>query len=197
MKSVRESVLFTMAAIISACVVLASGYLYYVQAGSPWPYRLTIIVVVCAWTVRFARGDRVDASGGGQRRELTWAIVLSGSLFVVALAGVWIGRVGWASEFAGEISERSRGVVIGVVVVVLANVIPKQAGSGRRLAMLRIAGWALVMGGLGYAMAWLLLPLSIANVAALLVLLLSLTYAVARIALYKRKHPFISSPPSG
>lgn len=198
MKAIRKNVLFAMAAVISAFVVFASGYLCVLNPDRPWPYWLAIAVVGCAWTANYlARGDRADAKAEARRRQLTQAIVLSGLLLAVALGTALMARLEWTSGFVGELGERSRGLVTGAVVVVLANAIPKQVSSGRRLAMLRIAGWALVMGGVGYALAWLLLPLASANFAALLVLLSALTYAVVRIVLYGGKHRCIPPSTSG
>jgi hypothetical protein len=96
--------------------------------------------------------------------------------------------LGWAPASASQFAERSVGVTIGMIVMVFANVIPKQTGSARGLALRRTAGWALVLGGLGYVLAWLLMPLAYANVAALLVLLLGFTYAAVRIVWSLLKH---------
>ena len=71
--------------------------------------------------------------------------------------------------------------MMGVIIVVFANSIPKQVSTARGLAMRRIAGWALVVGGLGYALSWLFLPLAYANIAAPLILFLGLMYALVRI----------------
>lgn len=65
--------------------------------------------------------------------------------------------------------------------VALANAIPKKVSSARSLALLRIAGWALVLGGADYALAWLVVPLSYANDAALLALLAATIYGAARV----------------
>jgi hypothetical protein len=118
------------------------------------------------------------------RRKITLGIVLAGSMLGLAL----LVRLGWPPGLSGQFAERGMGVMMGVIVVVFSNDIPKQAGSVRSLALRRIAGWALVLGGLGYALAWLLMPLAYANLAALLALLLGLAYALARISWSLLKH---------
>jgi hypothetical protein len=88
---------------------------------------------------------------------------------------------------------RSNGALMGVIVVMFANVIPKQISSALRLALNRVADRALVLGGAGYALSWLLLPLTYAHHAALLILLFAVTYAAAYIAWSVFNHP--STPP--
>jgi hypothetical protein len=91
-----------------------------------------------------------------------------------------------------EFQQRSNGVLMGVIVVMFANVIPKQISSALRLTLNRVAGRALVLGGAGYALSWLL-PLTYAHHAALLILLFAVTYAAAYIVRSVFKHP--STPP--
>jgi hypothetical protein len=68
---------------------------------------------------------------------------------------------------SAEWSQRLVGVMLGTVVIVYANAIPKALVAWSRLrvsaaedqAARRYAGRALVLGGLAYALAWLLAPL--------------------------------------
>jgi hypothetical protein len=74
-------------------------------------------------------------------------------------------------------------VLAGAFVVVIGNAIPKKAvASPRRAALLRANGKAMVLGGLGYALAWLFLPLAHAGQAAMAVMLLAFAYIAYRIA---------------
>ncbi|MDL2357301.1 MAG: hypothetical protein QFF03_18765 [Pseudomonadota bacterium] len=177
MKTLSDHLLGALAAAVSAWVVLASAYLFYITPARPWPYGLALAVIVAAW---IARGVADPAA----RRKVTQAIVLAGALLGLTL----LIPLGWAPGAAGQFAERGMGVVMGVIVVAFANVIPKRAGSARTQALRRVAGWALVLGGLGYALAWLLMPLAYANLAALLVLLLGFAYAAARIGWSLLKH---------
>ncbi|TQK01179.1 hypothetical protein FBX97_5699 [Herbaspirillum sp. SJZ107] len=66
--------------------------------------------------------------------------------------------------------------------MVIGNAIPKKAiASRRRAALLRANGKAFVLGGLGYALAWLFLPLAYGNEVALSIMLLTFAYIVYRI----------------
>lgn len=195
MKAISDHVLDAFAVAISAWVVLASGYLFYMNPARPWPYALALAAMCAAWIGRrigHARGV-ADPAYLVSRRKVTLAIVLAGSLLGLAL----IVPLGWGPGTASQFAERGVGVMMGVIVVAFANVIPKQVGSARGLALRRIAGWALVLGGLGYALAWLLMPLAYANVTALLVLLLGLTYATVRIIWSLLKHRPTTPPRPG
>ena len=76
----------------------------------------------------------------------------------------------WASPafIDPEWSRRLGGALLGVVVVVYANAVPKAAEKHLRCspaaaqAARRLAGWSLVLGGLAYVLAWLLAPLDMA-----------------------------------
>lgn len=198
MKTISESALRSWATAISAFVVGAGGYLCFVNRERPWPYLLAIAVVCVAWIARYvAAGDSKTERSLAKRRKLTLAIILSGLLLAVALGTKLIAQFGWMLGFASELGERSSGFLMGAIVVVFANTIPKQVGSGRRLAMLRAAAWALVLGGAGYALAWALLPLTYAGSAALLAMLLGLAYAAVRVTWCSVTHRSVPPPPSG
>ena len=79
--------------------------------------------------------------------------------------------------------------------MVLANAIPKQASaSARGQAVLRSAGWSGVLGALGYVLAWLLLPLTYAYLAAVMAIGLGLLYALMRVVWLCRR-PAAAEPP--
>jgi len=102
MKTISENVLTSLAVVISAGVVFASGYLWYLSPERPWPYLLAVLVVCIAWTLRhLARGDGgADPVSQATRRKFTQAIVSSGLLLAVALGGALFARMGWTVGFA-------------------------------------------------------------------------------------------------
>jgi uncharacterized YccA/Bax inhibitor family protein len=108
-------------------------------------------------------------------RNVAMALSLAGVLLAVAVAMRLFEHHGW---FAGrDAALRMDGVIVGAVLVMLSNAIPKRAGSASALAMRRVAGWAFVLGGFGYAFAWLVLPLRFASPVAIVVVLASLAVA--------------------
>lgn len=87
-----------------------------------------------------------------------------------------------------ELSHRLLGAMLGAVVVVYADAIPKALVARARLrcppaqdqAARRFAGWSLVLGGLGYSAAWLLAPLHVAGLIGGALLACALVLAVVR-----------------
>lgn len=75
------------------------------------------------------------------------------------------------SHIGIELSHRFLGALLGFVVVVYANRIPKSLAAYARLrcppaeeqAARRFAGWSLVLGGIGYMLAWLVAPTGMAG----------------------------------
>jgi predicted tellurium resistance membrane protein TerC len=96
MTAISDNVLFSLAALVSACVVLASGYLCYLSPVRRWPYLLAIGVVCVAWIARQLIGGAGNANpkASAARRKLTQAIISSGVLLAMALGGVLISRLG-------------------------------------------------------------------------------------------------------
>jgi hypothetical protein len=72
---------------------------------------------------------------------------------------------------SAETVMRLMGMLMGLVVIVTANTVPKRLVPLARLscdpardqAFRRIGGWALVLGGLGYTLAYALAPIAIAS----------------------------------
>ena len=97
MKTSLETALTALAAIISAGVVFASGFLWYLRPERPWPSLLAIAIVCCGWTARhLSRGDgQADPRAQAKRRKITRAIVVSGWTLGFALAGALMARLGW------------------------------------------------------------------------------------------------------
>lgn len=185
MKTNDGRALTVVAMVASVGVVLASGYLYYLKPQRPWPLLVSIAVMGIAWIVRgMLRGDSEAARRS--RHAVTQSIILAGLLLGAALTS----QMGWTSD---ETRSRILGVLSALVVVMFANVIPKHATCPRALSMLRAVGWALVLGGLGYALAWIFLPLAYANGAAMAALLAALAFAIARFAWFALKRS--STPP--
>jgi hypothetical protein len=180
----------TLAIVVSACVVLASAYLVYAMPERPWPYLLAIAFVGFAWLARYfgprdaAPLDGEPASPSAQS-ELTRAIVRSGILLALPLGIALIAQTDWLAGLAAELRARSFGVLLGAIVALFANVIPKNVSPARGLPMRRTMGRALLLGGVGYAVAWLVLPLNYANDGALVALLLGAAYASVRLTWHR------------
>jgi hypothetical protein len=127
-------------------------------------------------------------------KKLAQAMAFAGFIIAVSLAVVLLSHAGWASAYVAELSKRSMGVLMGAMVVFFANAVPKQTGSARRQSALRVCGWSLVLGGLGFSAAWLFVPFAYADIVAMALLASSLLYAIVRIALICSGRQSISPP---
>jgi hypothetical protein len=111
---------------------------------------------------------------------------LAGAVLIIAASALlrWV-----APEYLGaEMARRLTGVLLGAVVVIYANAIPKslvalarlRCSPAREQAARRFAGWSLVLGGLGYMAAALLAPLSSMHLVGGTILAVSLAAAIVR-----------------
>lgn len=121
------------------------------------------------------------------RSLLGAALVLAVSAILAWLTPAYLGA---------DMRQRLSGVLIGAIVVVYANAIPKAAFARTRCAPAlaqaarRFTGWALVLGGLGYIAASLLAPIAVSGMLAGLSLGAAVT--VAGMRLYWMAHHRIS-----
>ena len=94
------------------------------------------------------------------------------------------------SYLSVELAQRLFGVLLGCVVILYANGVPKALSPLIRMrcnpaveqSLRRFCGWSLVLGGLGFVIAWLAAPIAWANVAATTVLAVALCAFLVRFA---------------
>jgi hypothetical protein len=128
------------------------------------------------------RTDRSNESRAALFRGLIIAGVLIGITAVL--------RFLTPMHVSPETARRALGALMGAVVVVYANEVPKALTPLVRMrcepaveqAMRRFTGWSLVLGGMSYSLAWLIAPLGNANLLAASLLATSLLFVVLRIA---------------
>jgi len=95
-------------------------------------------------------------------------------------------------------TDRAMGVAIGLVLVVFANLMPKnlgplsesRCGPGRGQNLRRFAAWTFVLAGLGHSIIWLTFPIPLAHVWAKVIVAsgLVLVVAVVLLAAYRGSH---------
>lgn len=126
--------------------------------------------------------DRARAS----RAAILRGLLVAGALLGAAAA---LGRLGPAQLGPGT-ARRLLGVLLGAVVIGYANAVPKALPSLLRMrcdpaadqALRRFTGWSLVLGGVGYALAWAVAPLAHANLLAAALLGTAVLAVVLRLA---------------
>ena len=102
------------------------------------------------------------------------ALLFAGALIALTLAVVALDKGGHIGD---QTSKRVIQVAIGLMVVYFANLAPKtleplteRVSPARGQALQRFSGWALVLGGLGYALAWLVAPFDYAAITSMAIL---------------------------
>jgi hypothetical protein len=93
------------------------------------------------------------------KRQLYVNLAMAALVLIVAAGLVWAkhqGMVGASTVTRGTM------VAVGIMLAANANLIPKAgtAKTARHIALQRVCGWAMMLGGLGYAAAWAFVPLS-------------------------------------
>ena len=111
---------------------------------------------------------------------------LAGAAFIIAASLL----LRWATPeyLSAEMARRLTGVLLGAIVVVYANAIPKslvalarlRCSPAREQAARRFAGWSLVLGGIGYRAASLIAPLASMHLVGGAILAVALAAAILR-----------------
>ena len=174
MKTTFDHALTAAAVLLTVCVVAISGYLLLADVGQKWTYAVAIVIMAAGWLARRFTSER----------NVTASITMAGVLLSVALGAKAVDHAGWL--VINDLALRINGMVTGAVLVLLSNAIPKRMSSATGLAMLRTVGTAFVIGGFGYALAWLVLPVHFADAVAPIVVLLSLIVALTAYIIWYR-----------
>lgn len=157
------------------------------QRAAAWAAALAFIGVMAVALVWAARLSRVmpDARTAAALRSgvAFGSLILVCSLAVKLLAA--LGAMG--SE---DLSRRVSMAILGLLVAFGGNAIPKTLTPLAQLrcdpalvqAMQRRAGWTFVLSGLGYTVAWLVLPIAVAEPVSLCLLLGGTLLVAAQLA---------------
>jgi hypothetical protein len=107
-------------------------------------------------------------------KRIFFALAVAGFLLLSAA----VLKYAEAQEMIGaDAARRSIQVMIGLVLMVYGNFMPKDIAGARTMACaasraqsaLRVGGWSMALAGLGYAGLWAFAPLAFANVASMVV----------------------------
>ncbi len=115
------------------------------------------------------------------------ALILAGLMLAFSFSLTLAVRKDWIEP---DTMERAQGVMVGLVLVVCANLVPKtleplsaqRCKPAKKQSLQRFAGWTLVLAGLGYSIAWLVLPLEQARIPAMSIVATGLLLVLARVA---------------
>lgn len=160
------------------------------DSASSWVAAMTALPIFYLVETFFHKGNRKRAHRPDESRFFHGSILVAGLMLV---AGLGLKMVDFLSDFSLDTTERVFGVAMGLVLVVMGNMLPKKLGPlGDKTVTLyntpaiqRFAGRSFVLAGLGYAGAWIILPVDQANsvamgicLTAVILVLLRLTWAL-------------------
>ena len=152
------------------------------ERAAAWAVELAVVGGLAVVFVSVAR----SRSGDAIRR----AIVFAGLMLAIALSVKLAAALGATAH--DDLAERATMVILGAFIVVTGNALPKtltplsvlRCDAARAQTFHRFAGWAWVLSGLALSVAWLALPVGIAQVLTLVLLpacMLTIAWQAARL----------------
>lgn len=175
--------------------LLVAGLWYLQPERTPaWTAAALLLAVMTVALVlatrRAATAKTTATASAAARRQAGDAItngVVSGALIVaLALAAKLGGTLGLIE--AGELSQRATMAILGGFIMFTGNALPKTLRplstpqrDARIQACQRFAGWTWTLTGLAFALAWLVLPMAIAQPVSLLLLMTGMLTIVSRL----------------
>ncbi len=147
-----------------------------------WAVELAVVGGLAVVFVSVARSRSRDA--------IRRAIVFASLMLAIALSLKLAAALGAAAHH--DLAERATMVILGAFIVVTGNELPKtltplsvlRCDAARAQAFHRFAGWAWVLSGLALSVAWLALPVGIAQRVTLILLptcMLTIAWQAARL----------------
>jgi hypothetical protein len=123
-------------------------------------------------------------------------IILRSLLVAAVLIGMSAMLRSLAPEYlSSDLARRLIQIVMGLFVVATANALPKtltplmqlRCDPAAEQAMRRFAGWTLALGGAGYVLTWMIVPIGIAPVLAKILLGSAVLLVIVRLARAKMR----------
>jgi len=176
-------------------MLLAENWYLRPQSAGSWFVVLVVLIGMTLALVLASREPkeetaRRDAGGSVRRGVATAGLILAISLG--AKLGVALGAVHY-----GDIALRATMVIVGAFLAVTGNAIPKtltplaslQCDSAKVQAVQRLAGWIWTLAGLAVAIAWLTLPINVAEAMSYLLLPSAILVTVGQAVWLRRAKP--------
>ena len=203
---VPNSMMFRTASALTAAgivLVLANWYAKP-QQGVAWAAPLAMFAVMAAalWVSRLIlRRSTGNATARRSLDYITTAVVFAALMMGIPLAMTLARSYGVVDDV--DLGRRSTGVLIGVFLAMLGNVLPKslpplssmRCDGARQQAFQRLAGWTWVLCGLASTIAWLALSIDSAEIATTVLVVTAM--AVTGVQLLRLRRPRKDEPAPG
>jgi hypothetical protein len=203
---VPNSILSKAASALTAVgvVLVVANWYAKPEAGFAWAAPLVMFAVMFA-VLRLSRPAlRRAMVNATALRSVDW--IATGVVFGALMMGIPLALT-LARSFGvvddPDLGRRSTGVLTGVFLMMLGNVMPKtlpplssMACDGARVqAFQRFAGWTWVLCGLGSAIGWLALSIDVAETATMVLVVTAMVVTIGQILRLRR--PRKEQPASG
>jgi len=174
---IPNSMMFRVASTLNAVgivLVLANWY-RRPDAMLAWAAALAMFAVMIAalrLSGAIVQRTTTEATAARGREQITTAVVFAALMMGIPLALTLARSYGLGD--GDDAARRSTGFLTGLFLAMIGNVMPKNVppfssggDAARQQAFQRLAGWTWVLCGLGSAIGWLVLPIDIAQTAAI------------------------------
>ena len=201
---VPNSRMFRAASALTAVgiVLVVTNWYARPEAALAWTAPLAMFAVMFA-ALRLSR-RALRRSTGDALRSPDWiptAVVFAALMMGIPLAMTLARSYGVVDDV--DLGRRSTGVLIGVFLAMLGNVMPKHlpplasmgCDGARAQAFQRLAGWTWVLCGLGSAIGWLALSMDSAETATMVLVVTAM--AVTIVQLLRLRRPRKDQPAPG
>jgi hypothetical protein len=169
-------------------------YLRRESAGS-WFAVLLILIAMTLALVVVSRGPQEEATRRDARGSVRRGIVTAGLILAISLGAKLAAALG--AVHSGDFALRATMAIMGAFLAVTGNAIPKtltplaaqHCDPARVQAVQRLSGWTWVLAGLAVAMAWLALPINLAELMSFLLLPGAIFVTVGQVVWLRRAKP--------
>ncbi len=187
----------SLTAAVMLLVVILGAWMSYLEPEKALVWALGIFMLPAAWVALWLFKRVGVMTSMSQSDEMRIRRALTGaSLFIAATFGVILSET--LHVIDDTTGERVMGVVLGAVLVVVGNYLPKAlepqwCEPSKVQSLQRFAGWTFVLAGLTYALVWLIVPVDRADVIATPIVAAAAVLVAGRmvwlLATRKRVHP--------
>lgn len=166
---------------------------WYLDPGRPSaPATALVLLGGLTLALRLARGrPNADLARRDPGLSITSGIVFAGVVVAVSQGAKLLGKLGAVDSV--DLSRRSLMAILGALLVFTGNAIPKtlaplsaECDAAKAQAAQRLAGWTWVLAGLTLAIAWLVLPVSLAEPITFLLLPASILISAVQLVRLRR-----------
>lgn len=165
----------------------AAGWYVNPERLKTWTVAAGAMAMIWLLIAALERTQKSD----NQRRMLVGNVLFAGSMLALPMSIKLAQSFGYV---LGEQGSRASGVAVGLLLVAVGNALPKTVVSlaasrcppAEIQAVNRFGGWVMVIAGLAFVPAWILLPLDVARAVSIALIAATVVLVIARIWWAKR-----------